>query len=62
MKKQLIIIYAITAAGDVIKYDPRMLARPKSTKLYKRLETALNSRQLTQIGYGPVEFINKYIK
>lgn len=49
--KRNVIFYAVTAAGDEFKYDQRQLVKPERTKIWKRLNTALNTGQLQQIGY-----------
>lgn len=49
--KRNVIFYAITAAGDEIKYVQHPLRKPEHTKLWKRLNTGLNTGEFKQIGY-----------
>lgn len=49
--KRNVIFYAVTAAGDEIRYDPRPLVRPEQTKLWRRLILSLQTEQLQKIGY-----------
>lgn len=49
--KRNVIFYAITAAGDEIKYEPRPLVKPERTKLWSRLNFWLLTEQVQKIGY-----------